>query len=413
MLETSKQWEDLRAKLALSFWKFGRSLTGRFFERAKLDSAAKRVVRLSLEAFPVRSLEEYVSFGKTSVTSAKQTLTEVRDNLKNGGFNHIITPVTKSHPNRRYYTIFEACLVAILSHVESTFRNRGEDPQLLTVLEDEAKYDYLIGKDMWMSLSDLIPVVDGLLRKECPGRLTRANVPDNGASHYLEQSTRSIEFLQVTKLEGDIGDQCGARIKRHKWKGQVYFELLPLGYRSATVVRTRPFPEPDGHYRCSRIANASQVEDQYTGIVLGVDSREGGGGCKVLHSLCNKLDMIHVPFFVGSLSIGDYCFFTRKDGGKSMENLDYSFPIIVERKSIQDVAQSIYNGRWTNQKRRMYVGQYVFGYDNCKMVYIIEGNENAQTVSGGYVGARHFNVDKDTIRGFRSDENAISREHHV
>jgi ERCC4-type nuclease len=73
-------------------------------------------------------------------------------------------------------------------------------------------------------------------------------------------------------------------------------------------------------------------------------------------------------------------------------------PIIVERKSIQDVAMSIYDGRWTNQKRRMYVGHYIFGYDNCRMVYIIEGNENAQTVSGDYVGARWFNVNKERLQ---------------
>ena len=80
--------------------------------------------------------------------------------------------------------------------------------------------------------------------------------------------------------------------------------------------------------------------------------------------------------------------FAALDGG-----LNYLCPIVVERKSVQDVAMSIHDGRWKDQKRRMYHAQYVFGYDNCHMVYIIEGNENAQTVSGGYVGARWFNVD--------------------
>ena len=107
--------------------------------------------------------------------------------------------------------------------------------------------------------------------------------------------------------------------------------------------------------------------------------------------------MMKVPFLVGALSIGDYAFFTSKNGGKTMDCLDHLCPIIVERKSVQDVAQSIFDGRWKNQKRRMYHAQYVFGYNNSRMVYIIEGNENAQTVSGGYVGARWFNVDKEKL----------------
>jgi ERCC4-type nuclease len=77
--------------------------------------------------------------------------------------------------------------------------------------------------------------------------------------------------------------------------------------------------------------------------------------------------------------------------------MDYLCPIIVERKSVQDVAMSIYDGRWNSQKRRMYQGQYVFGYENCRMVYIIEGNQNAQTVSGGYVGARWYDVNKERL----------------
>jgi ERCC4-type nuclease len=109
---------------------------------------------------------------------------------------------------------------------------------------------------------------------------------------------------------------------------------------------------------------------------------------KVLHTLCNKLDMKKVPFFVGHLSIGDYVFFTKdKDG-----SMDLLCPILVERKSVQDIAGSINDGRWHRQKRRMYAAQHIFGYNNCKMVYIIEGNIDKETVSGAYIGARWLNV---------------------
>ena len=120
----------------------------------------------------------------------------------------------------------------------------------------------------------------------------------------------------------------------------------------------------------------------------GVDLKEGGGGKSVLHTFCNKLDMQKIPYFVGCLSIGDYAFFSKaKDG-----SMDLLCPILVERKSVQDIAASIKDGRWLSQKRRMYAAQHVFGYGKCQMVYIIEGNINRQTVTGDYIGARWLEV---------------------
>jgi ERCC4-type nuclease len=53
----------------------------------------------------------------------------------------------------------------------------------------------------------------------------------------------------------------------------------------------------------------------------------------------------------------------------------------MERKSIQDVALSIADGRWSSQKKRMYHGQYTLGYNNCRLAYIIEGHEQKQMAS--------------------------------
>lgn len=395
LLAHSEQYSDERARFALAFWKFGRSQTNRSHQRPKLDRQAKRCVELALAEFPIRSLEEYMHFGSASVASSIQVREELRSDLDAGKYNTVQTPVTgESSVQRRYYTIAEACLAAMLLHVERTLRSKGESPDMLRVLDDAGKQEYLEkDKEMWVSLEHLIPAIDNLLRPECPGRLMRSTTEDNGASHYMDQSTRSIEFLQIAKLESVI---FGPLIKRHKWKGLCHFELLPAGYKSACMIKTRNFPEPPGHYRCSPIATHSQVPDQYKGVCLGVDLREGGGGVKVLHQMCQKLDMKRVPYFVGTLQIGDYVFFTTKDGGKTPRAaMDHLCPIIVERKSVQDVAMSIYDGRWNSQKRRMYQGQYVFGHSNCRMVYIIEGNQNAQTVSGGYVGARWYDVDKE------------------
>jgi ERCC4-type nuclease len=77
--------------------------------------------------------------------------------------------------------------------------------------------------------------------------------------------------------------------------------------------------------------------------------------------------------------------------------LDYLCPILVERKAIEDVAKSIHDGRWNAQKKRMYQGQYVFGYENCRMMYVIEGNLNKQEVTGGYVGSFNYRLHRQDI----------------
>ena len=88
--------------------------------------------------------------------------------------------------------------------------------------------------------------------------------------------------------------------------------------------------------------------------------------------------MTGLPYFVGNLDIGDYCFFAS----------NRLCPILIERKSIEDVALSLYDGRWLSQKKRMYHGLYVFGYDCCRLVFIIEGKEEKQQMTGGYIGNR-------------------------
>jgi ERCC4-type nuclease len=136
------------------------------------------------------------------------------------------------------------------------------------------------------------------------------------------------------------------------------------------------------------------VKEVFKGICLGVDFREGGGGHSVLHEMCNNLNRYEVPYFVGTMHIGDYVFFTQRGTGS-----DYLLcPILVERKSIEDIALSIHDGRWRNQKQRMYVGQYVFGYENCKIAFIIEGKEEAQQVTHGYIGHRMYGVSIEKVK---------------
>lgn len=225
---------------------------------------------------------------------------EIRQELDhNGVFHAIRTPHSSSNNNdnnapRRFHTIAEACLVALLETVESRQQGRVER----TPMEQQLKE-----KEMWASFQMLIPAIDRRLLPQSPGKLSRQqrggsnstggtndtiNVGDTEA-YYLNPSTRSMEFMQIRKLEGHI-EEHGPWIKRHILGGKLYFELLPAGLASAMLIRDRPFPAPPGPYRRSKITSVQQAERQkYRGICLAIDLREGGGGTKVLHSLCNKL----------------------------------------------------------------------------------------------------------------------------
>jgi hypothetical protein len=251
---------------------------------------------------------------------------------------------------------------------------------------DDDLQKFLQEKASWIFLSDILPMIDDRLKDICPGSLTKHDEDDNGASHYMDPSTRSAEFKQLEKLQTKQPGEDLPYIKSHRQKGQTCYELTTLGYKTALRIRQRTFPDASGHYRTS---NLLQVEPRYQGICLAVDFREGGGPKKKLHAMCNKLDTLRIPYFVCTLDIGDYCFFAASNNKLC--------PILVERKSIQDVAQSIFDGRWTNQKRRMYQGQFVFGYENCRMAYIIEGKKEAQQLTGGYVGQRHFDVTREQL----------------
>jgi ERCC4-type nuclease len=413
LLHNSKKYKDLRPNYILALWKFVRSCTQHSYNSRTLDQVANKIFLLALTPHPVRSLEEYCfgrGHGGAADVADHARRDMIKEQLEQGGLNTIcITPIP-ANQEKRYYSIVEACLVAMMNETERRLGGKDIDPRVLNVMDDDSIKNMLGEKNMWVSLEDLIPAIDALLKPECPARMTRAGDEDNGAAHYTNAATKSAEFLQMRKLENihkDLGDYDTGRIKRHMQRGKVLYELTHLGYKSAKMVKERQFPLPPNFYRTSRIQLESQVGAPFKNICIGVDLREGGGGHRALHEMCNTLDVKKVPFFVASLKIGDYVFFTRGPTG----SLDYLCPILVERKSIEDIALSISDGRWKSQKQRMYHGQYIFGYGNSRMVFIIEGKEEKQQVTGGYIGHRMHNVDMQRLRD--EIENLKSEGFHV
>jgi hypothetical protein len=207
LLDTSKMYPDERARFLLAFWKYGRkNCTGHSYQRAKLDIMAKRIVKLALAEHPIRSLEEFVSAstGHKAVSELSKVRQQMTEELHEGGFDSIAAPHRSSiHSTgrRKFHSIVEAALSGFLRIAKDRLEE-GHD--LAYELKDKA---------MWLSLDDFIPIIDEHLLPCAPSKLTRPGESDHGAGYFTDKATRSMEFLQITKLETNICD--GPYLKRH------------------------------------------------------------------------------------------------------------------------------------------------------------------------------------------------------
>jgi hypothetical protein len=401
--EKTKMYADKRPNIILALWKHARSnLVRDSHTDMEFDRCATRIVDIAVTShdFAIRSIGEYAFRKRTPApkrgcgVSDLNHFNKLKENLESTNLMETRYEVGKCSDGK-YFSIAEACLCAMKDMIFIRWNNRQKQKnrriQFPSKVDEQSTL--FSQKEYCISLVDLIPEIDIRLRPECPARLGRPKHADHGAEFYLTKSTRSIEFKQIEKLLSlhEVTDGAGtveemAYMKKRMVVGSVHYQLTPLGFRKAVVLKKRTFPNAIGHYRSS---NLKTVLPKYKGICLAVDLREGGAGQagsrKVLHEMCNKLDMKKIPYITTTLKIGDYCFFSG----------DMLCPILVERKSIQDVAQSIHDGRWESQKRRMYHGQFVFGYDNCRIAFIIEGKVEKQLVSNGYIGSAKFKVPKE------------------
>lgn len=107
-------------------------------------------------------------------------------------------------------------------------------------------------------------------------------------------------------------------------------------------------------------------------VKLLIDFREGGGEKHKLFDLCRDLELQGVPFEVRSLPVGDFLF-----QAAAFPDRCAVFPVIIERKTAEDLALSLIDGRWESQKGRMLAarGSSVFSAGAAvELCYVIEGN---------------------------------------
>ena len=127
---------------------------------------------------------------------------DVRSLLHQGGFeSREILPAPVDETARRYFSVVEASLVAMLTEIESRLAQKDIDPHVLSVMDDASLQNMLNEKDLWISLQDFILAIDGLLRSEYPGRLTPSEgAEDNGASLSYHKVGRVLADLYTGNL---------------------------------------------------------------------------------------------------------------------------------------------------------------------------------------------------------------------
>lgn len=114
-------------------------------------------------------------------------------------------------------------------------------------------------------------------------------------------------------------------------------------------------------------------------VVLCIDTTETTGGGKMKKEMADKLLKSGLTIDVRKLQLGDFLWIAKEKFGQQRELL---LDFIIERKRMDDLASSIVDGRFKEQKFRL---------KNCglkKLIYLVET----------YGSASHFAVPETTLR---------------
>lgn len=333
-----KLYPDLRNHFIRTLIVYAKDMRRDYYNRGKLDASIRAIIALSQYPYPIRSPEAAAHYAP----GVGDVLLKIfKEAPKVGRNNQPYNP-----PNGLYSCAAAGALVALLDHEGS-----GEEPCSMEMLLQR------VNSNTHNTSSKGGPLFD------------------KSFDYYLEKENQDISWMQINKL-------CSSLIKKRRRKNAslsgIVLELTDEGRQEAVKIRRRGSgPLPPGPLR--QLA-ADSVDEEFENITISMDYREGGGGTNKLHEMCKYFDDQKVPYVVRDLKIADYIFFIG----------DKLAPVIIERKTLEDVAKSLVDGRWERQQRNMRKAQYILGGANrkCHLCYIIEGDIDRVTVHGGYVGRR-------------------------
>ena len=95
------------------------------------------------------------------------------------------------------------------------------------------------------------------------------------------------------------------RKKKHLCPSGIAYELTERG-REAAIALKLDLGKGDAPPGPLRQLASNRVDERYGDVTMSMDFREGGGGSKSLHKMCDLLDEYCVPYVVRDLKISDY-----------------------------------------------------------------------------------------------------------
>ncbi|XP_055544668.1 crossover junction endonuclease MUS81 [Wyeomyia smithii] len=140
----------------------------------------------------------------------------------------------------------------------------------------------------------------------------------------------------------------------------------------------------DSIYNSLDIADCQNVIISNPQVILFVDTQEIIGKSKsYLDRTLKELEQYHVPHEVKRLGVGDFLWIIRDNNGR-----EFILPYIVERKRMDDLASSLKDGRFHEQKFRL---------KQCRLanvIYLIEhlGNNRQVGVPAGTLSQAALNT---------------------
>jgi len=330
-------------------------------QRGVLDSSIRAVNLLSIYRFPIRTAEA----GSRIKGIGQELLSVLRDaekECKRKPYNP---------PKGKFSSVAASTLVALLAYEEE---HSGE-----TTL---------------CSMEELITRINTLTHHTGSNTVLSRN-----ASYYLDKNTLDPGWMQVKKLmfnrvSAGLEAMIKERRKKDACQSGIVFELMEHGRKTAIELKHTLGANPVEAGPLRQLASDT-VDEDFGNVTMSMDFREGGGSAKSLHKMCDLLDDYRVPYVVRNLKIADYVYFVG----------DKLAPILIERKSVDDVACSLADGRWKRQQRSMRKAQYVLGNcaeRRCQICYLIEGDATKRIVHGGKVGRISWN------QTLKDVENAIA-----
>ena len=253
-----KLYPDLRHNFIIALTSHAKKLRNNSYQRASFDSALRSIVVISLHMRPLRSAE--AARRLKGVGSVFYDL--LKESVK-GSKGKGITITTG-----KFSCVATAALVALLEL-------------------EEANSSVASANGSSYPMEDVIRNINTLL-------CSRSNAALNQSTEtYLNASNLDPGYGQLKKLASTNAtvEYGGPFIKERKKKNAcpsgVVFELLDSGRELAKKLRTEARnPIEPGPLR--QLPNDT-VEEQYGNVTMSMDFREGGGGGKSLHGICDKV----------------------------------------------------------------------------------------------------------------------------